>query len=84
MDLVNLEVLNSAYCWTISADGELFGLVAGDMGYEPTGIKLDDVSLEIWRLGMQSWEQQNAKKEMSVERHENGNTPINLKKGAAS
>jgi hypothetical protein len=33
-------VLRRSYGFTLDDDGEVHGLVAGDMGYEPTGIKL--------------------------------------------
>lgn len=50
-------VIDAAYDWTFDIYGELHGLVAGDMGYEPTGIKLDGVSLEIWELGCAAWQE---------------------------
>ncbi len=37
---VNLGVVRAAYAWTISDDGEVYGLTAGDHGYESTGIKI--------------------------------------------
>lgn len=53
--MIDLKVVQEAYDFTIGTDGELYGLVTGDMGYEPTGIKLDHVSLEIWKLGLEAW-----------------------------
>ena len=37
----DVNVLAAAYGFTIGNDGEIHGLVAGDMGYEPTGMYLD-------------------------------------------
>jgi hypothetical protein len=39
---VRLDVVQRAYGWTIGRDNHLYGLVAGDMGYEDTGIVIDD------------------------------------------
>ena len=55
MSKLDIGVINRSYGWTIATNGELHGLVAGDMGYEPTGIVLDADSLEIWNLGMEAW-----------------------------
>lgn len=52
---VDKQVIDSAYDWTIDVHGELLGLVAGDMGYEPTGIKLSGDTLKIWQLGCEAW-----------------------------
>jgi hypothetical protein len=41
---VRLDVVQRAYGWTIGRDNHLYGLVAGDMGYEDTGIVIDDCS----------------------------------------
>jgi hypothetical protein len=41
---VRLDVVQRAYGWTIGRDNHLYGLVAGDMGYEDTGIVIDDGS----------------------------------------
>lgn len=60
---IDFGVIKNSYGWTIAVDGELHGLVAGDMGYEPTGIKLDADSLEIWNLGIAAWEKMEAEKE---------------------
>lgn len=35
-----LAIASQAYGWTTAWDGELHGLVAGDMGYEGTGVNL--------------------------------------------
>lgn len=37
---IKLDVITRAYGWTISTEGEVAGLIAGDMGYEGTGIKI--------------------------------------------
>ena len=50
--MLNIDVINSAYGWTIDEDGEVLGLVNGDMGYEKTGIKLYGDTLEIWKAGI--------------------------------
>lgn len=49
---INYDVIKSAYDFTLSADGELYGLVAGDHGFEPTGIFISEETLEIWKLGV--------------------------------
>jgi hypothetical protein len=41
--MVDLVVIQKAYGWTVADDGELCGLVAGDMGYEDTGIMIPEV-----------------------------------------
>lgn len=46
--MIDIDVINSAYGWTIGNDGEVWGLVAGDMGYEKTGIKIPIEDLEAW------------------------------------
>lgn len=56
----NLEVIRDAYGFTISSEGEVLGLVAGDHGYTDTKIQLDDTSLEIWKLGLEAWDQKRA------------------------
>lgn len=45
---INWEVLKQSYGFTISDDGEIYGLVAGDMGYEKTGIFIPVEDLEAW------------------------------------
>jgi hypothetical protein len=45
---IDLLTIKSSYGWTIADDGEVHGLVAGDMGYEPTGIKIPVEDLEAW------------------------------------
>lgn len=35
---VDLEVVKKAYGWSIAEDGQVHGLTAGDMGFEPSGI----------------------------------------------
>ena len=39
---LDMDVIKRAYGWRLSVDGEIWGLIAGDQGYEPTGIFLDD------------------------------------------
>ena len=38
---INIETIKRSYGWTLTNEGELFALTAGDMGYEPTGIFVD-------------------------------------------
>lgn len=45
---VDLDVIMEAYEFTISDDGEVYGLVAGDMGYEKTGIIIPVEDLRVW------------------------------------
>jgi hypothetical protein len=54
---IDYKVIRAAYDFTVDVHGEVCGLVAGDHGYEGTGIKLDGVSLEIWELGLAAWEE---------------------------
>lgn len=58
---VNQDVIDAAYDWTIDVHGEICGLVAGDMCYEPTGITLDGDTLEIWEIGCKAWEEKHKK-----------------------
>lgn len=46
----NLEVIKQAYGFTIADNGEIHGLVAGDMGYEPTNIMIPLEDLQAWAL----------------------------------
>jgi len=39
---LNIDVLLRSYDFTVDFDGQVCGLVAGDMGYEDTGIFIDD------------------------------------------
>jgi hypothetical protein len=52
LDGVRIDVLTQAYGWSIDIDGELHGLVAGDMGYEPTGLRLEGTELANWKMGL--------------------------------
>ena len=45
---IKLDVIKQAYGWTISNDGEVLALVAGDEGYERTGIKIHIQHLKLW------------------------------------
>lgn len=44
---INFDVLRRSYGFTLDDDGEVHGLVAGDMGYEPTGIKLCAETMKV-------------------------------------
>jgi hypothetical protein len=52
---IDLDVINQAYGWTISEDGELLALTSGDMGYQPTGIHLSGETLKIWKIGVEGY-----------------------------
>lgn len=49
---IDINVLTHAYDWTISIDGELYGLTAGDQGYENSGIKLNETDTTAFNAGM--------------------------------
>lgn len=40
------ELMKTAYGWTLDVYGEIHGLVAGDMGYEGSGVFLNDIVSE--------------------------------------
>lgn len=40
---VDIRVVRAAYDWDAHEDGTLYGLTAGDQGYEPTGINIADI-----------------------------------------
>ena len=42
------KIIEQSYGFTISNDGEVYGLIAGDMGYEPTNIVIPIEDLEAW------------------------------------
>jgi len=42
-----LDVVRQAYGWTFDKDGQLHGLISGDMGYEPAGMWLDHRT-KVW------------------------------------
>ena len=42
-----LEIIKKSYGWSIASDGTLFGLVAGDMGYEATHIVVPKEHLAV-------------------------------------
>lgn len=46
---LNLDSILNAYEWKMDSEGEICGLVNGDMGYEGTGIKVDDDTLAAMR-----------------------------------
>jgi hypothetical protein len=56
---IDIDVLSRAYDWTIDIDGELHGLTAGDMGYEPTGIKLNETDSTAYNRGIAEHLKQN-------------------------
>lgn len=51
---IDYEVIKKSYGWTISTKGELCGLIAGDHGFMPTGIFLDEDSMEVWNAGLEA------------------------------
>jgi hypothetical protein len=58
---INPGIVAHAYGWTIADDGELHGLVAGDHGYEPSGLRLDSWTQE-WIKKLESATPLNANK----------------------
>jgi hypothetical protein len=50
MSKIDMDVIQRAYAWTLSAEGEVYGLVAGDMGYEPTGIVVDADTMKACKM----------------------------------
>ncbi len=56
---VNFDVIKRSYGWSIGSDGQLYGLVAGDMGYEPTGIFLEGDEYDFWMDFMEYLDEQN-------------------------
>jgi hypothetical protein len=50
---LKLDVIQKSYGFTIDVHGEVCGLVAGDMGYEGTGIFLDEETKRIWDSGVE-------------------------------
>lgn len=50
---INYDVIKEAYGFTISKDGGLYGLINGDMGYEHTGIQLDEYTVGVWKKGVE-------------------------------
>ncbi len=48
MSKIDYEVIKTAYEFTVADDGEIYGLVAGDHGYEATGIAIPIDHLEAW------------------------------------
>lgn len=43
-----MDVIRRAYGWTLGADGTVFGLVAGDMGFDATHITIPKEHLEAF------------------------------------
>ncbi len=56
IERIQYKIIGEAYGFTISTDGEVHGLVDGDMGYEGTGIMLDPSTKAIWDLGIKEKE----------------------------
>lgn len=52
---IQTNVLADAYDWAIDVEGELYGLIAGDQGYEKTGIKLNETDTKIWNMGVNQY-----------------------------
>lgn len=53
-DKIDYDVLKQSYDFTLSDEGELYGLVAGDHYFEPTGIFISKDTLEIWKAGIEA------------------------------
>ncbi len=53
-DKIDYDVLKQSYDFTLSDEGELYGLVAGDHCFEPTGIFISKDTLEIWKAGIEA------------------------------
>ena len=51
---IDLEVIQKAYDWTINTNGDVCGLIAGDHGFMPCGIKLGEEDLAIWKAGLKA------------------------------
>jgi hypothetical protein len=49
-----INIVRSAYGWTLDDHGRLYGLVSGDMGYAATHIVLDEETLAIWKRAYKS------------------------------
>jgi hypothetical protein len=45
---IDLDVIMDAYAFTVADDGVVWGLTAGDMGYENTGITIPVEDLQAW------------------------------------
>jgi hypothetical protein len=43
-----LELAKRAYGWMVAVDGVVYGLVAGDMGYDPSDVTFDEVLGVAW------------------------------------
>lgn len=42
-----MDVIRKSYGFTIDCDGQILGLIAGDMGYEATGMFVDATTTEM-------------------------------------
>ena len=60
---IDYDVIKNSYSFTLGIDGEVHGLMSGDMGYVQTGIFFDDVSLHIWKLGVDVYKKEQNEKE---------------------
>lgn len=47
---LNVNVLMNSYDYTLDYDGNIYGLVCGDMGFEPIGIKASKKEEQKWDL----------------------------------
>lgn len=59
------QVIADAYGWTVAEDHTLHGLVAGDMGYEPSGLSLDHYAKE-WLKRLEGSEERAEKAEQQL------------------
>lgn len=50
--VIDHDVIDSSYEFAIFTDGQVYGLINGDMGYEETGIFIDEVSVDIFKAGL--------------------------------
>lgn len=44
---IDIDIIKQAYHWLVDVNGQLWGLVAGDHGYEETGIYLDGPVIDL-------------------------------------
>jgi len=59
----DIDIIKSAYNFTIDNDGMVVGLVAGNHCYEDTGIQLDEWTTKVWQLGCKTHFDNNNKKD---------------------
>ncbi len=51
---LDMDVLRDSYDFTLSTEGEVCGLIAGDQCFVPTGIKLNVDDVAIWVAGLKA------------------------------